>query len=71
MIDIDLRAADFEAELDKVRQLNKEKREKRLQERDAGKNALIIQAFLQEITALSDNLAYRQDGDEVDTNGSK
>lgn len=54
MIDIDLRAADFEAELDKVRQLNKEKREKRLQERDAGKNDCRLKAFLQELTALSD-----------------
>ena len=71
MIDIDLRAADFEAELDKVRRLNKEKKEKRLQERDAVKNALIngliLEAYLQELKALSDDdLAYKQDGDEVD-----
>lgn len=71
MIDIDLRAADFEAELDKVRRLNKEKKEKRLQERDAVKNALIngliLEAYLQELKALSDDdLAYKQDADEVD-----
>ena len=94
MIDINLMAEDFDAELNKVRELNKEKREKRLQERYADKNACSLKAFLQELTALSDkyeiyiegcgccgspwlndiqagknydNLAYRQDGYEVDT----
>ena len=54
MIDIDLMADDFDAELDKVRKLNKEKREIRLQERGAGVNAERLRAFLQELTALSD-----------------
>lgn len=61
MIDIDLRATDFEAELNKVRKLNKEKREIRLlQERSAEVNAEMLRAFLQELTALSDKM------DEVD-----
>lgn len=54
MIEINLRAEDFDSELNKVRELNKEKREKRLQERDADKNACRLKAFLQELTALSD-----------------
>ena len=50
MIDINLLAADFDAELDKVRDWNNEK----LQERGAGVNADRLRAFLQELTALSD-----------------
>lgn len=54
MIDINLMAADFDAELNKVREWNNEKREIRLQERGAGENAARIRMFLQELTALSD-----------------
>jgi hypothetical protein len=50
MIDINLLAADFDTELDKVRDWNNEK----LQERGAGVNADRLRAFLQELTALSD-----------------
>ena len=48
MIDINLLAADFDAELNKVSEWNK------LQERGAGVNAERLRAFLQELTALSD-----------------
>lgn len=54
MIDINLMAADFDAELNKVREWNNEKREIRLQDRGAGENAARIRMFLQELTALSD-----------------
>lgn len=50
MIDINLMAADFDAELNKARDWNKEK----LQERGAGVNAERLRSFLQELTALSD-----------------
>ncbi len=50
MIDINLMAADFDAELNKVKDWNKEK----LQERCAGVNAERLRSFLQELTALSD-----------------
>lgn len=55
MIDINLMAEDFDAELNKVREWNNEKREIKLQERGAGVNAERLRAFLQELTALSDN----------------
>lgn len=54
MIDINLMADDFDAELNKVREWNNEKREIELQERGAGVNAERLRAFLQELTALSD-----------------
>lgn len=62
MIDINLMAADFDAELNKVREWNNEKREIRLQERGAGENAARIRMFLQELTALSDKYDIYIDG---------
>lgn len=50
MIDINLLAEDFDAELDKVRDWNNEKR----QERGEVVNAERLRSFLQELTALSD-----------------
>lgn len=54
MIDINLMASDFDAELNKVREWNNEKREIKLQDRGAGENAARIRMFLQELTTLSD-----------------
>lgn len=58
MIDINLSAADFDAELDKVREWNK------LQERGADVNAERLRAFLQELTALSDKYEIYIEGCE-------
>lgn len=55
MIEINLMAEDFEAELDKVREI-------KLQERGAGENAARIRMFLQELTALSDKYDIYIDG---------
>ena len=54
MIDINLMAEDFDAELNKVREWNNEKRETELQKRGADVNAERLRLFLQELTALSD-----------------
>lgn len=62
MIDINLMAADFDAELNKVREWNNEKREIRLQERGAGENAARIRMFLQELSALSKKYDIYIDG---------
>lgn len=60
MIDINLMAADFDAELNKAKDWNKEK----LQERCAGVNAERIKSFLQELTALSDKYEIYIEGCE-------